>query len=329
MTTPAIVAAVDCGTNSIRLLVSEQAPDGSLRDLAREMTIVRLGEGVDSTGMFSSVAIERTREALAGFVETARSLSATAVRMVATSATRDAGNRDDFFDMTRAQLGGLVPGAAAEVISGDTEAELTFAGGVADLDPAHGPFVVTDLGGGSTEIVVGEVDERGEVSVLGGESVDVGCVRLTERVLHDDPPTDAQVREARAVIAEEFERVSGVPLERARRWVGVAGTFTTLGALALDLREYDSALIHGTEVDSARFREINEWLVGMSGRSRAELGPMHPGRADVFAGGSLVAMALADLMSERAGIDRLFVSEKDILDGIAASVFAGAGWHAK
>lgn len=313
------VGAVDCGTNSIRLLIAERGGDGRLTDVTREMRIIRLGEGVDATGRISEAAIDRAREALTDYCRQMREAGVEAVRMVATSATRDAHNREDFFAMTAELLGTVVPGAVAEVISGETEAELTFAGGVADLDPASGPFVVTDLGGGSTEVVVGEVGADGP-RLLGARSVDLGCVRLTERILHTDPPTATEVDDARATISGRLAETDAVPVERAARWVGVAGTFTTLSALAQGLREYDAARIHDSVIPSARLREVCAGLVAATVEERLALGPMHPGRADVIGGGSLVASALCDLMERRAGIAEVTISEKDILDGIALSI---------
>ncbi|MGX1769513.1 Ppx/GppA phosphatase family protein [Dietzia sp. NPDC055343] len=317
---PVRVGAVDCGTNSIRLLVAEGVPGRpGLTDVTREMRIIRLGEGVDATGRISEGAIARARIALTDYVATMADLGVQSVRMVATSATRDAANKAEFFAMTADVLGAHFPGAAAEVISGQTEAELTFAGGVSDLRPEDGPFVVTDLGGGSTEIVVGEID-RGEVRLLGARSLDIGCVRITERVLHSDPPTVDEVAEARAVVAQALAEAGDVPVGRAARWVGVAGTFTTMSALAQNLGEYNPERIHGSVIALERMCEVCDRLVASSVAERRSLGPMHPGRADVIGGGAIVVQALCDLMSERAGLSELTVSEKDILDGIAMSV---------
>ena len=314
------VGAVDCGTNSIRLLVAEGVPgQPRLTDVTREMRIIRLGEGVDATGRLSEGAISRCRTALTDYAATMAELGVQSVRMVATSATRDAANKDEFFGMTAEVLGAHFPGAVAEVISGQTEAELTFAGGVSDLSPSDGPFVVTDLGGGSTEIVVGEL-VRGEVQLLGARSLDVGCVRITERVLHSDPPTEAEIAKARAVIAAALAEAGDVPVGRAARWVGVAGTFTTMSALAQNLGEYDPEWIHGSVIPLARMREVCGRLVASTVTERRSLGPMHPGRADVIGGGSIVVQSLCDVMAERAGLSELTVSEKDILDGIAMSV---------
>lgn len=313
------VAAIDCGTNSIRLLVADAGEDGRLTDVTRLMRIVRLGQGVDATGAFAPEAIERTRVALGEYAEIIRDTGATAVRMVATSATRDASNRDDFFAMTREVLGAVIPGAEAEVITGDEEARLSFAGGVGELDASEGPFVVVDLGGGSTEVVLGD-----DAGVHAAYSTDVGCVRVTERCLHDDPPTTEQVDDARAFAAERlaqaFERV---PVEQARTWVGVAGTMTTLSAVAQDLPEYDAERVHLSRLSVGQLHDVANRLVSMTHDERAALGPMHPGRVDVIGGGAIVTTVLADELARRAGIDELVVSEHDILDGIAMSVLLG------
>lgn len=316
------VAAIDCGTNSIRLLVAEFDRSGAqpkLTDLTREMRVIRLGEGVDATGEISPAAIERCHEALTDYAATAHKLGATAIRMVATSATRDAANTGDFFAMTAEVLGTHFPGAQAEVISGETEAELTFAGGVGDLDPADGPFLVTDLGGGSTELVVGEFT-GGRPNIDSAFSMNVGCVRLTERVLHSQPPEATEVRDARVIVANAIsEARTHVDVNKARTWVGVAGTFTTLMALALELDTYEPERIHLAEIPLGSLHRVCQKLLGMTSEDRSALGPMHPGRADVIGGGAIVASMLADL-AEDSGIERLIVSEKDILDGIALSI---------
>jgi exopolyphosphatase/guanosine-5'-triphosphate,3'-diphosphate pyrophosphatase len=228
------VAAIDCGTNSIRLLIADVV-DGQLRDAHREMRIVRLGQGVDATGAFAPEALQRTRSALVDYAGLCTTHSVDRIRMVATSATRDAGNRDVFFAMTAEVLGDVADGAVAEVITGTEEAELSFRGAVHELDTAAGPFVIVDLGGGSTEVVLGT-----DV-VVASYSADIGCVRLTERCLHSDPPTAAEVAAAREVVRERLgEALRVVPVEQARTWVGVAGTMTTVAALAQDMITYDS-----------------------------------------------------------------------------------------
>lgn len=308
------VGAVDCGTNSIRLLVADVVP-GGLRDVHREMRIVRLGEGVDATGEFAPAALARTEAALTDYVATMREHGVQRARMVATSAARDAANRDEFFAMTARLLGQVIPGSVAEVISGTQEAELSFRGAVGELDPDAGPFVVVDLGGGSTELVLGSA------RVQASYSADIGCVRIKERCLHTDPPTAAEIGEARAMVRERLaEALREVPVGQARTWVGVAGTFTTLAALAHGLQEYDPDIIHLSRTGFGDLLEVCDNLIRMSAAQRLALGPMHEGRADVIAGGAIVVEELADVLGDLAGIDELVVSEHDILDGIALSI---------
>ena len=303
------IAAIDCGTNSIRLLIADPV-DGHLRDVHREMRIVRLGQGVDATGQFAPEALERTRAALADYAALCTGHGVERVRMVATSAARDAANRDVFFAMTADVLG-----VSAEVVSGAQEAKLSFRGAVDELDSARAPFVVVDLGGGSTEIVLGES------GVVASFSADIGCVRVTERCLHSDPPTPAEVAAGRELVRERLgEAMRAVPVERARTWVGVAGTMTTLAALAQNMQAYDAAAIHLSRVGIERLLQVCEGLIGMTRAQRAALGPMHAGRADVIGAGAIVVEELALALRERAGIDALIVSEHDILDGIALSV---------
>ncbi|HTY29580.1 MAG TPA: Ppx/GppA phosphatase family protein [Mycobacterium sp.] len=312
------VAAIDCGTNSIRLLIADLA-GGRLHDVHREMRIVRLGQGVDATGEFAPDALTRTRAALVDYAALLDRFDVNTVRMVATSATRDAANRDVFFEMTADVLGTAVPGAVAEVISGTEEAELSFNGAVGELGSAAAPFVVVDLGGGSTEVVLG--NSPGEGGVQASYSADIGCVRLTERCLHSDPPTAAEVAAAREVVRERLgEALRVVPIEQAKTWVGVAGTFTTLAALAQNMTTYDSDAIHLSTVSFGELLPVCAQLIGMTRKQRAALGPMHEGRVDVIGGGSIVVQELADALGRRAGIDTLTVSEHDILDGIALSI---------
>lgn len=317
------VAAIDCGTNSIRLLVADVTTSGDghvdLRDVHREMRIVRLGQGVDATGQFAPEALERTRAALVDYAAVLRRKGAERVRMVATSAARDAGNREEFFGMVRELLG-----IDAEIISGDEEATLSFVGAVGDLDPADGPFVICDIGGGSTELVVGTLDGDGGIvkaSVTAARSVDIGSVRITERCLHGDPPTADEVAQARVVIAGVLdEAFAAVPVEGVRTWVGVAGTITTISAVAQALPEYDSAAVHLSRLSRADLHRVADELSGASREQRAEHPAIHPGRIDVIGGGALIADMLADGLAARAGIEELVVSEHDILDGIARSI---------
>jgi exopolyphosphatase/guanosine-5'-triphosphate,3'-diphosphate pyrophosphatase len=311
------VAAIDCGTNSIRLLIAD-AVDGRLRDVHREMRIVRLGQGVDATGQFAAEALARTKTALVDYAELLRGFAVSKVRMVATSAARDAGNRDVFFAMTADVLGAVVPGAVAEVITGTDEAALSFCGAVDELNSTSAPFVVVDLGGGSTEVVLGE---RWESGVEASFSADIGCVRLTERCLHSDPPTAAQIAAARDVVREGLaDALRAVPVERARTWVGVAGTMTTLSALAQQMTTYDADAIHLSRVGFGDLLPVCGELITMTRQQRASLGPMHEGRVDVIGGGAIIVEELAHALGDRAGIDELVVSEHDILDGIARSI---------
>ena len=305
------VAAVDCGTNSIRLLIH----DTDSGEVSRRNTIVRLGQGVDETGQFAPEAIERTRAALADYVDEMRREHVTRVRMVATSATRDATNRDDFFAMTRELLGQIQPGAVAEVISGEEEAALSFAGATADLDPDRGPFCVIDLGGGSTEFVM-ETDEG-----IRAVSTQMGCVRITERLMRSDPPTEDETAVARVYIDERIaEAAKVVPFAEARTFVGCAGTFTTLSAIAQNLDSYDPERIHMSEISFVRLREVTADLRSKTADQRRENPVVHPGRADVIGSGSAVVEQLMDAFGRDAGASRFIISEKDILDGIVAGL---------
>lgn len=301
------VAAVDCGTNSIRLLIH----DTDTGQVSRRNTIVRLGQGVDETGQFAPEAIERTRAALADYVEEMQRENVTRVRMVATSATRDAANREVFFAMTRELLGQIQPGAVAEVISGEEEAALSFAGATADIDPARGPFCVIDLGGGSTEFVM-------EGYAI---STQMGCVRITERIMRTDPPTAEETAEARAFIdAKIADAASTVPFAKAQTFVGCAGTFTTLSALAQGLDSYDPERIHMSEIPFGRLREVTADLRAKSAEQRRENPVVHPGRADVIGSGSTVVEQLMDAFEREASATSFIISEKDILDGIVAGL---------
>ncbi|MHA6600323.1 Ppx/GppA phosphatase family protein [Corynebacterium coyleae] len=305
------VAAVDCGTNSIRLLIH----DTETGEVCRRNTIVRLGQGVDETGKFAPESIERTRVALADYVDEMQRENVTRVRMVATSATRDAGNREDFFAMTRELLGNIQPGTEAEVISGEEEAALSFAGATADLAPERGPFCVIDLGGGSTEFVMQTADQ------LHAVSTQMGCVRITERFMRTDPPTAEETAAARDYINERIaEAAEVVPFAQANTFVGCAGTFTTLSALAQDLDSYDPKRIHMSETSFDRIREVTEDLRSKTAEERRVNPVVHPGRADVIAAGSAVVEALIDYFEHEANASRIVISEKDILDGIVAGI---------
>jgi exopolyphosphatase/guanosine-5'-triphosphate,3'-diphosphate pyrophosphatase len=306
------VAAVDCGTNSIRLLVADVDPvSGELTDLDRRMRIVRLGQDVDRTGRLAPEALERTFAACREYAEVVRAHGAERVRFVATSASRDAENRDDF---VRGVLDIL--GVEPEVISGDQEAEFSFTGATRELagqDHLEKPYLVVDIGGGSTEFVVGEDHVRA------ARSVDIGCVRMTERhLVRDgkvtDPPAEDLVAAIRADVEAALDRVEEtVPLREARTLVGLAGTVTSVSAIAQDLPEYDSAAIHHSRVSRDQVRAITERLLHSTHAERAAIPSLHPGRVDVIGAGALVLQAIM----ERTGATEVVVSEHDILDGIA------------
>jgi exopolyphosphatase/guanosine-5'-triphosphate,3'-diphosphate pyrophosphatase len=307
------VAAVDCGTNSIRLLVADVPADGAHTDLLRRMEVVRLGQGVDATGRLAPEAIERTRLVLVEYAKAARELGASAVRMVATSATRDAANRADFEDMVLEVLG-----QRPDVVPGREEAELSFLGATASLDAAartHGsppprpPFLVVDIGGGSTEFVLGD-----GVGVRAAHSVDIGCVRLTERHLHGDPPSPEEIRRAEDDIRAALREVTAeVPVGDAMSLVGLAGSVTTVAALALELPAYDADAIHGSRISVDAVRAVTADLLTATRERRAAMPVMHPGRVDVIGAGALVLRVLMD----EFGMGEVIVSEHDILDGIA------------
>ena len=303
------VAAIDCGTNSIRLLVADVDDDRRLRDVSRRMEIVRLGEGVDRTGRFSEGALARTFAALDDYAAEIDSLGAERVRMVATSASRDAANRDVFIGGVQRRLG-----VTPDVVSGDEEAQLSFIGATGELLGSEfaAPYLVCDIGGGSTEFVLG--DDKG---VDAARSVDIGCVRMTERHLHDDPPTEEQIRAAGADIEAAIADVAKtVPVDRATTLVGLAGSVTTVAALALDLASYDAERIHHSVISAAEVHGIARSLLRQTREERAALPVMHPGRVDVIGAGALVL----DLVLACCGFDEVVVSEHDILDGIALSL---------
>ncbi|MER7972843.1 Ppx/GppA phosphatase family protein [Streptomyces sp. NPDC005840] len=309
------VAAIDCGTNSIRLLVADADPaTGELVDLERRMTIVRLGQGVDRTGRLAPEALERTFAACREYAALVKEHGAERLRFVATSASRDASNRDDF---VRGVLDIL--GVEPEVISGDQEAAFSFTGATRELTgrpDLERPFLVVDIGGGSTEFVVGAEEVRA------ARSVDVGCVRMTERHLVrdgvvSDPPTGEQIAAMRADLERALDLAEEtVPLREARTLVGLAGSVTTVSAIAQGLPEYDSAAIHHSRVSREEVRAITERLLRSTHAERAAIGSMHPGRVDVIGAGALVLLTIMD----RIGAEEVVVSEHDILDGIAWSI---------
>ena len=303
------VAAIDCGTNSLRLLIADVDPrSGQLAEVDRRMEIVRLGQGVDATGRLAPEALARTLAALSGYARLLAARDVRAVRMVATSATRDAANAADFVREVTAVLG-----TPPEVLSGAEEAALSFTGATAEL-PAAGPYLVVDIGGGSTEFVLGRQDLSGGSQAI---SVDIGCVRLTERHLHADPPTAAQIAAAGADIETALDRVAAILHPgRAATLVGLAGSVTTLAGLALGLPRYDSARIHHSRLTAAEVAGLTASLLGQTRAQRAALPVMHPGRVDVIGGGALVL----DHVMRRFAFGEVLVSEHDILDGIAWSL---------
>lgn len=331
------VAAIDCGTNSIRLLIARPGPDGAgLQQLHREMRVVRLGQGVDATGEFSAAALQRTFDAVDDYAVVIRrllgteDLTADRVRFVATSASRDVSNRDAFVEGIRSRLG-----VTPDVVDGLEEAGLSFAGAAGALpvelrrrlgrDRDAIRVLVVDLGGGSTEFVLGtlSLSDLGESSVLDAVSKDMGCVRFTERYLHSDPPSVAEITGAQddvnAVLDEVAERID---LTRVEAVVGVAGTVTTVTAAALGLEAYDPDALHGAVVDLPTIDAAAATLLTSTRDQRADLPFMHPGRVDVIGAGSLIwTRILSRLHAETQGrVGAAVTSEHDILDGIALSL---------
>jgi len=305
------VAAVDCGTNSLRLLVADVDPvRAELTDVARRMEIVRLGQGVDQTGRLAPEALARTPGVLRDYAEVIAGTAAGAVRMVATSATRDASNSAEFTRQVKDILG-----IAPEVLTGSQEAMLSFTGATAELAAAHdaAPFLVVDIGGGSTEFVLGGPGLPAARAI----SVDIGCVRMTERHLHGDPPSGAELAAATADIDAALAAVSdAVPVRQARTLVGLAGSVTTVAGIALGLPAYDASRIHHARVAAAAVHQVAWSLLAQTRAARASIGVMHPGRVDVIGGGALIL----DRIMERFGFGEVLVSEHDILDGIAWSL---------
>lgn len=296
------VAAIDCGTNSIRLLVADVA-GGALVDIERLMEIVRLGEGVDRTGAFSQAALVRTFAACDRYAEVIARAGAERVRFVATSASRDVSNRAAFVEGVVDRLG-----ISPDVISGDEEAHLSFTGAVRGLADARSPRLVVDIGGGSTEFVMGDAAPTHALSV------DIGCVRMTERCLRSDPPTSDEVAAATRDIDAAIERaLAVVPGRDASSLIGVAGSVTTVAAIALGLPAYDPDVLHGSVISAVEVERVTDRLLGMSRTERAALPVMHPGRVDVIGGGALILRQIL----RRTGHASVLVSEHDILDGIA------------
>jgi exopolyphosphatase/guanosine-5'-triphosphate,3'-diphosphate pyrophosphatase len=302
---PMRVAAIDCGTNSIRLLIAD-IDGNNFREVVRDMEIVRLGQGVDETGQFHPDAIARTLAAVDKFAAEIAKRGVEKIRFCATSATRDATNRHLFVDGVRERLG-----IELEVISGDEEAALSFAGAIKDLDPSNGPFLVVDIGGGSTEFVFGTS------TVEAARSVNIGCVRMTERHFASDPATAEQIELARTDIQAAIAQAAAVvPITKAKTLVAVAGTATTVAAAALDLPEYDRYAIHLSRISAQQTHDAATMFATSTREQRLALGYMHPGRVDVIAAGSLV---LSEIM-KATGASEFVASESDILDGMAFSL---------
>jgi exopolyphosphatase / guanosine-5'-triphosphate,3'-diphosphate pyrophosphatase len=303
------VAAIDCGTNSIRLLIAD-VESNKLREVVRDMEIVRLGQGVDQTGEFHPDAIDRTLAAVDKFAAEIARRGVEKIRFCATSATRDATNRALFIDGVRERLG-----IEVEVITGAEEAELSFIGAIQELNPSSGPFLVVDIGGGSTEFVFGNN------KVESAKSVNIGCVRMSERHFKNDPPTDNQIELARADIQEAIALAGAeVPITQAKTLVAVAGTATTVAAAALDLDTYDRYSIHLSHISAVQVHEVSEMFKNMDRSQRLKLGYMHSGRVDVITAGSLV---LSEVMKATRATE-FIASETDILDGIALSIASGS-----
>jgi exopolyphosphatase / guanosine-5'-triphosphate,3'-diphosphate pyrophosphatase len=312
------VAAIDCGTNSIRLLVAEvDTASGVLTDLYRRLEIVRLGQGVDKTGRLAPEALDRTLGMLGEYASIIDASEVDAVRMVATSATRDASNAAEF---TRRVV--EVLGTEPEVLSGDEEARLSFAGATAEFaampEPPAPPYLVLDIGGGSTEFVLGGVAASGVAADgVAAISLNIGCVRMTERHLHGDPPDEQEIAAATADIDAAAEKAAAtIGLSAARSLVGLAGSVTTVAAIALELPGYDSARIHHVRIPAAQVHAVTVQLLGQTRAERAAIPSMHPGRVDVIGAGALVL----DRVMRRFGFAEVIVSEHDILDGIAWSL---------
>ncbi len=305
------VAAIDCGTNSIRLLIARRdETSGALVDLERHLEMVRLGLGVDRTGQFDPVAVERTLDAARRYqlLIAHHGVAPQDVRFVATSATRDAANRDLFIDGIREILG-----VAPEVISGQEEAALSFRGAVSTLEGLpEGPYLVVDIGGGSTELVLGTRTPTHRISM------DIGSVRLTERHLATDPPTPAEIAAATADIdALLDEAARTVPLEQARALIGVAGTVTTVTAVAAGITEYHPDVTHGARVPIPEMERVCRTLLSQTRAQRAEHRVIHPGRLDVIGAGALIWSRIIQRVAVASQITESRTSEHDILDGIA------------
>jgi len=316
------VGAIDCGTNSIRLLIADLEPGVAggapqLREVTREMQIVRLGEGIDATGAISEAAMSRTLAAAEGYAAQCREAGCDRVRFVATSASRDASNAADFVAGVQEAFGSF--DVTPEVVSGEEEAALSFAGATGPLRDAGapGPYLVVDIGGGSTEFVLGDATNT---TVVASRSVDIGCVRMTERHLHDDPPTEDQVWAALSDIVRAIDdAASTVDLSEVGTLVGLAGSVTTVTAHALGLPAYERDRIHGAELPVEQVVDACTDLLLRPRSRRRELPFMHEGRVDVIGAGALVWRTVIQRVAHDAALRTVRASESDILDGIALS----------
>jgi exopolyphosphatase / guanosine-5'-triphosphate,3'-diphosphate pyrophosphatase len=299
------VAAIDCGTNSIRLLIAEPDGSGGLKDLDRRLEIVRLGQGVDASGEFHPDALQRTFAAVDEYAELIKNanVSVEKVHFVATSASRDVKNRETFFAGIKERLGVL-----PDVISGETEARLSFIGALSRVTPQGEPVLVMDIGGGSTELITGGVSGVLHSAI----SLDIGSVRITERFLKQNPVADDDLERA-AHYVDDLLADSGVDFGTIGTWIGVAGTATTLAGIYLELEHYDRERVHGATIPLPAIEQLLYRLAGMSVQEIRALPSMHPGRADVITGGALIESCVA----ARLKVAELIVSESDILDGIA------------
>ncbi len=306
------VAAVDCGTNSLRLLIAEPTDDGALVDRERRTEIVRLGQGVDATGEFHPDALDRTFKAIDGYAELIQhaGVPVDRIHFVATSATRDVSNRDAFFAGVRERLG-----VTPDVITGDKEAQLSFTGALSRVRPEGEPVLVMDIGGGSTEFIVGSA--AGEMSFA--ISLDIGSVRITERFLKASPPAADDLAAAAAYVDDLLDS-SAVDFGTIHTWIGVAGTATTLAGVYLELEEYDRERVHGSVIPSDGLAALLDRLSGLTVEEIRAVPSMHPGRADVITGGTLIASRVA----LRTPVRGMIVSESDILDGIALELLAAS-----
>ena len=304
MTAPAgPVAAIDCGTNSTRLLVA----DAEGKALDRRMRITRLGQAVDATGRLAPEAVERTLDTLREYRDALDVHGVSAVRMTATSAARDAANRDDLFAPATA-----IVGTPPELLSGDEEARLSFLGAVSELDAASGPFLVVDIGGGSTEFAVGTTEPEGVISV------DIGCVRITEKFLRSDPPSAVELSQALSVVRDYLDDVAReIPAAReARQLVGLAGTVTTVAAVEQGLAAYDRDRIHHFVLTRDAAEDVFRTLATERRADRIHNPGLEPGRADVIVGGAAILVAVMRYFEHPTCL----VSESDILDGLVLSL---------